>query len=350
MTMTDDATQPLQGEKRATPYEQWQQAEDVPIYTGSYISNLYTLELADWPRVGARGAFVNLADQQHDDTWVIEMAPAGHTTVQHHLFESTIFVLSGRGATTFWVEGGEKQSVEWQRGSVFAPPVNCYYQHFNGDGQAPARMMGVTNAPMILNIFRDPSFIFEDTFKFASRYGGESSFWTAPAERLDHRTWKTNFVPDIRTFTLDDNPGRGEGNSRAGFSLSNNSMYVHTSEFPPGTYKKVHRHGVGAHVIILSGKGYSLLSFEGEDKPRRVDWQDGAMLSPKEMEFHQHFNTGGERARYLAVLLGRLSAGNWEGGRPDQIEYEGQSPAVYDEYAAECEKAGVNMVLPRPKY
>ena len=72
--------------------------------------------------------------------------------------------------------------------------------------------------------------------------------------------------------------------------------------------------------------------------------------SPKEMEFHQHFNTGGERARYLAVLLGRLSAGNWEGGRPDQIEYEDQNPAVYDGYAEECEKAGVNMVLPRPKY
>ena len=179
---------------------------------------------------------------------------------------------------------------------------------------------------MIINIFRDPSFVFGDTFQFRSRYEGESTFWSAPAERLDPRTWKTNFVPDIRSFTLDENPGRGEGNYRAGFSLSNNSMYVHSSEFPPGTYKKVHRHGVGAHVVILGGQGYSLLSFEGEE-PRRVDWQDGSVLSPKENEYHQHFNTGREQARYLAVLLGRLNPGHWEGGgMPDQNRVRGPGP------------------------
>ena len=350
MTSSDDATQPRRGERRESPYQEWQRSEGIPVYTGSYVDNLYTLELADWPRTGQRGAFVNLADQEQDDAWVVELAPAGNTEVQHHLCEATVFVLTGRGATTFWQDGTGKQSVEWQRGSVFAPPVNCYYQHFNGDGQDPARLLTVTNAPMIINIFRDPSFVFGDTFQFRSRYEGESTFWSAPAERLDPRTWKTNFVPDIRSFTLDENPGRGEGNYRAGFSLSNNSMYVHSSEFPPGTYKKVHRHGVGAHVVILGGQGYSLLSFEGEE-PRRVDWQDGSVLSPKENEYHQHFNTGRDRARYLAVLLGRLNPGHWEGGgMPDQIEYEDQNPSVYLTYAAECAKNGVNLVLPRPRY
>ncbi len=48
-------------------------------------------------------------------------------------------------------------------------------------------------------------------------------------------------------------------------------MAVHCIEFPPWTYKKKHRHGVGAHVIVLNGQGYSLLSFEGEKEPRRSD-------------------------------------------------------------------------------
>ena len=331
-----------------TPYQEWKAAEGVPIYTGSYVDDLYALELAPWARMGQNGAILNLADQEEDDAWVVEIAPAGSTTVQHHLCEATVFVLTGRGATTFWQDGSEQQSVEWQRGSVFSPPINCHYQHFNGDGQSPARLLTVTNAPMVINLFRDADFIFGDPYVFDKRFAGEANFFVTPAERLNPRTWKTNFVPDIRAFTLDSNPRRGVGNSRAGFSLSNNSMYVHSSEFPPGTYKKVHRHGVGAHVIVLKGEGYSLLSFAGEE-PRKVDWKDGSVLSPAQDEFHQHFNTGREPARYLAVLLGRLHRGPGSGS-PYQIDYEDQDPSVYDLYVAECAKHGVEVVLPRPEY
>ena len=35
--------------------------------------------------------------------------------------------------------------------------------------------------------------------------------------------------------------------------LAQNSMGAHISQFQPGTYKKAHRHGPGAHVIILDG-------------------------------------------------------------------------------------------------
>ena len=183
-------------------YAEWQAGEGIPIYTGSYVSDLYTLELKPWARLGHPGAFVNLANQEEDDAWVGEIAPAGSTEVQHHLCEATVFVLTGRGATSFWQDGSEKQSVEWQRGSVFSPPVNCHYQHFNGDGQNPARLLTVTNAPMVINLFRDPDFIFGDSYVFGKRFGGEANFFTTPAERLNPRTWKTNFVPDIRAFTL----------------------------------------------------------------------------------------------------------------------------------------------------
>ncbi len=137
-------------------------------------------------------------------------------------------------------------------------------------------------------------------------------------------------------------------------------MAAHCSEFPPGTYKKGHRHGVGAHVIILDGSGYSLLWFEGEKERRRVDWTDGTVLSPKEMEYHQHFNTGPTHARYLAFRLGDLdrrreeriakSASKDERTELNGIEYEDEDPEIYELYVAECAKHGAEVRLPRPAY
>ncbi|MCH7656044.1 MAG: cupin domain-containing protein [Chloroflexi bacterium] len=327
-------------ERTASPYRQWQDTQGIPIYTGSFVEDLYSLKVEPWALVGQKGAFVNLADQETSDGWVIEIAPAGNTTVIHHLCEATIFVLEGRGATTFWQEGSPKESVEWKRGSIVAPPLNCYYQHFNGDGGAPARLLVVTSAPLVLNQFRHPEFLFNDTFVFDQRFDGSGSYFSAPSERLGPFRWRTNFVPDIRTHAVEPKPHRGQDNVGVNFTMSNNSMAVAASEFPPGSYKMAHRHSVGAYVFILSGTGFSLLRWEGEAEARRVDWKDGCMLSPKEGEFHQHFNTGDGPARYLKIRPGALNAEHWDGGGPEQIDYADEDPAIYEAYAAECRRNG----------
>ena len=38
------------------------------------------------------------------------------------------------------------------------------------------------------------------------------------------------------------------------------------------------------------------------------------------------------------------------GGAPDQIEYEDEDPAIYDTYAADLKKNGVEIAQPRPEY
>jgi mannose-6-phosphate isomerase-like protein (cupin superfamily) len=313
--------------------------------------------------MGQKGALVTLAEQEEDDGHLVEVAPGGQTEVQHHLYESTIFVLDGRGATTFWQQGKPKQTVEWERGSLFSPPINCYYQHFNLDGQRPARLFSVTNAPMLMNIVRNAEFIFNDSYVFADRYDAEDDYFTDPGTHLGIRQWKTNFVPDLRTFKLDDYHERGAGGINMQIRLANNQMQCHISDFPSGTYKKGHKHGVGAHVLILSGIGYSLLWFKGEE-PRKVDWKDGSVLSPKAMEYHQHFNTGPGRARYLALRLGNLDRSGNEAREGDglpistisereggwQVDYEDEDPEIYALYERECAKNGAKVVLPKPVY
>lgn len=339
----------------ATPYRLWQQAEGIPINRGAFVTNLHTAEVADWPRFGQKGAFVNLADQEHDDGYVLEIAAGGETKVQHHLFEVLLYVLSGRGATTFWQKGSKKQTVEWQRGSVFSPPLNCYYQHFNLDGQQPARLFAVTSAPTMINLYRNPAFIFDDDFVFADRYDVRDDYFTDPGRSLGTRVWKTNFIPDVRAFKLDEWPEHGPS-AILNFELANNGLAAHIMESPAATYPKAHRHNVGAHVIVLDGKGYSLLWYEGHEKEMtRVDWTDGTVLSPREMEFHQHLNTSPQPVRFLAFRLGgidlRASVRSEDWRRQiDGIPYESQDPEIYETFSRECEKNGAKVMLPRPSY
>src|SRR5207249_3927858 len=158
-----------------------------------------------------------------------------------------------------------------------------------------------------------------------------------PGREVETRFWQTNFVPDTRSFKLkQDSRGRGSTNMR--FLMSRNTMSVHISEFLPGTYKKAHRHGPGAEIIILEGTGYSLLWFPGREGERmKVDWKEGSVFSPRESEYHQHFNTGPSPARYLAYTFGSMVVTNTkaqngaevserEGGW--QIEYEDEDPAI----------------------
>lgn len=345
--------------RMASPFEKWQESEGIPIYRGSYIEDMYTLPLKPWPRLGQQGAFVMLAEQEEDSGLVIEIAPGGQTEPQRHLFEMVVYVVDGRGATSFWQEGGKKQTVEWQRGSVFAPPLNAYYQHYNLDGSKPVRMFSVSNAPQAINLYHEPEFVFDCPYTFKERYGGDDNFFTDPGHSMGTRNWQTNFIPDVRGFKLEEWRERGAG-TNMNFRLGNNTqMAAHISEFPPGHYKKAHRHGVGAHVVILGGNGYSLLWFEGDQERRKVEWKDGSVLSPKEGEYHQHFNTGPTHARYLALRFGVPGVGRGSSNQNpawmteneiNGIDYEREDPAIYQLYEEECARHGAKVELPRPNY
>jgi len=346
------------GSRPETPYLAWKRGEEIPIYEGSHVPDLHTAEVGPWDRVGQKGALVSLADQEFNDGWIIEVEAGGQTNVLRHLCEATYYILDGRGATTIWQAGSDKkQTVEWQEGSLFSPPLNCNYQHFNLDGQRPARLFAATVAPLMINAVQNAEFVFSCDHVFSERYNAEDDFFTNPGQKIATRRWQTNFIPDTRSFKLEEWKERGAGGTNMFFVMSANAMSAHMSEFPTGTYKKAHRHGPGAELIILNGVGYSLLWFPGEKDKVKVDWVEGSIFSPRDGQYHQHFNCGPTPARYLAYTFGALHRGNIrrtngadvserEGGW--QIEYADEDPDVIERFQAECAKHDTDVRLEHP--
>lgn len=345
-------------------YEKWQETEGLDVIKGWFIEDLRKVSLKPWKRKGGLGVFINLQGTEgENDAYVCEISPGGSLLPQKHLFEETIFILEGRGSTTIWNEGGTKQSFEWQPGSLFSPPLNSWHQHFNASGNKPARYVAVTLAPPMMNTFHNTDFIFNNPFQFADRYGGQEDYFSADGRLCKSsdsrmRIWETNFIPDVLKIDLIEWKERGAGGKSMFFEISENSMAAHISRFPVGTYKKAHRHHAGAHVMIQSGEGYSLMWEKG--KPiQRYDWKVGSMVVPPEMWWHQHFNIGREPATYLAIH-GRVSKKHrsgpkrWkvdidlkEGG--DQIEYEDEDPMIWEMFEEELAKRGVQNLMPKLK-
>ena len=87
-------------------------------------------------------------------------------------------MLKGRGGTTIWNGKGAKQIFEWQEGSLFALPLNCTYQHFNGSGEEPARFFSVNSMPIVFNLFHDADFIFNTPRDFTDRFDGDPEYFS----------------------------------------------------------------------------------------------------------------------------------------------------------------------------
>ena len=336
------------------PYQDWQKRQGVPLVTGYYVEDLGTLELAPWPRKGGHGAFVNLEGTGGvNDMQVVEIAPGGVLNPEHHMFEAMAYVVSGRGSTSVWYDESRKQTFEWSKGSLFAIPLNVTYQFFNGSGSQPARLALVTNAPTVMNLFHSEEFIFDNAFVFKDRFSDEDGYFRGDGKlyrRARNRLWETNFVPDVRTITLHSWKERGAGGQNVLLELAHNSMGAHISQFPVGTYKKAHRHGPGAHVIILEGIGFSTLWRDGDD-PIRADWKVNSVVVPPSNWFHQHFNTGAEPARYLALkFAGRryFLSDQFGGDKSDvslklgghQLEYEDEDRSVHQTFEADLAANG----------
>jgi oxalate decarboxylase/phosphoglucose isomerase-like protein (cupin superfamily) len=285
--------------EKETPYTRWVRAEGLDIIGAHYVANLNTVELKPWARRGGSGVYINHeASRTSNDCYVCEIPPAKSLAPQRQLFEEMILVLSGRGSTSVWNDAGQRITFEWKAGAMFAIEPD----YFSAKGEQKGLLL------------------------------------------------ETNFVADAVNLPLIAAKERGAGGGHIRFNMAKGSMNSHISQFPTATYKKAHAHGPGAHVIILSGEGYSLMWPEG-DEPRRYEWQVGTMVVPPNMWFHQHFNTGTTPARYLAFKHEGVAIRNAQGvpkawisrrAGGDQIDYADEQPVVRTIFAQELARRGLS--------
>jgi uncharacterized RmlC-like cupin family protein len=344
-------------------YREWVKGEGIPLHEDFGI-NLMTAEVAPWDRYGINAAVLNVAGRgDYLDSWLLEVPPATSSIPQHHLFEAVVYVISGRGSTTVTSSRGSR-SFEWGPKSVFAIPMNATYQLFNASGQEPARLAMTTSFPIIMNVFHNDNFIFNTDAEFPERLGtddfqGEGKTASHFSNGADHDFWITNFVPDLSVFDhLTGLEWRGKASKSIQFLLADGVLHAHCSEIPPGSYKKAHRHMGGTHIYPVTGRGYSLLWYEGQTDRIRIDWEHGTCYSPPDNMYHQHFNLSDEPARYFAVkfgnyrypVTGRMAGQFADAGysqankeKKTQIEYEEEDPSIRALYLEELEKAGLKF-------
>lgn len=349
------------------PYEAWKQAEGLPSYRGYAADNLVDLKLAPWKSRGGSAAFVNLLGSGgFNDAYVYELAPGESSAEIRHIYDETVFILKGHGATTVWIEGKPKQSFEWQEWSFFAIPPNASHQYFNLSGTAPARFVAVTAAPRVINTFRNNDFVFNNPYVFDDRFNGDAGYFTETEKPVGQRFWRTNLVGDVLARGPIATRVDGEAikmhemstgfktvNQSLAFDMVDSTVKAHSSSWPVGTYKPAHRHAAGIHIVILRGIGYTLMWQEG-GPVMRIDWSPGSFLVPPDGWFHQHFNAGAEPVFFLAIG-GSNDAPNGsgqnyqiyrstkEGG--DRVFYGDEDPAIHRDFEAMLAKAGARCEM-----
>jgi quercetin dioxygenase-like cupin family protein len=350
--------------ERIDPYRIWRDKEQVNKVGGIYLPDVNSVEVSDWPRMGVKGALCYMDGDDDNDEHIVEIPPGKSTNPMHHMFDAAVYVSSGRGTASVWYDENKKRTFEWGKGSFFVLPTNMWYQFFNLSGSEPARYFAVTNLPAMMRRWHNEDFIFNCPFEFSDRYGGEDNYFSGEGKLYRGRLWETNFVPDINKLKLYEWKERGGGGTNAFFMLAGGTVNSHISRFQPGTYKKGHQHGPGAHLFIVQGEGYVRTQHVRPDgsfeDAIRCDWKEGSMYLSGTGEgqwHHQHFNVGSTPAAYLVMGVGasrRYANSRWAEMRTDvnradvsvdeggmQLEYDREDPEVHRIFEEELRKRGL---------
>lgn len=371
----DERMQKLMEAFEKTTYVQWMRREGVPVVEGYAVEDVRQVKLAPWPRMGGKGAFVQLYGMQGlTGMYVAEIPPGEALNPERHMYEEVICILAGHGATEVWREGNRKQMFEWGPWSLFAPPLNSWHRLVNG-GREAVKFLAVTNAPMIMDVFHSEEFVFNCSHAFSDRYAAEEDYFSVGKKRYEigmQHIWETNFIPDIQAASLDLRDVKGAGVQITQFEVAGNELIGHLSQWPAGRYHKAHYHGPGAILLGLQSSGYVLLwdkelgirPYEDGNGGAVVEvkWKEGGVYCPPGGWFHQHFNTGHEPARHLAIRYGsriypvgfKIAPQNREDGVYIDVKkggtligYEDEDPQIRRRYEEALRETGVVSQMPK---
>lgn len=369
---------------RVTAYQRWMKEQNIPVHGGYGIFDVRAIERRPWAMTGTPAAFIDLVGLEgFSGMQVVEIPPGGTTKPQRHLYQQLICILQGNGATQVWEHGheGEKRTFEWDEFSLFSPPLNTWYQVYNG-GTQPVIYLAVNDAPMIIDLFHNSDFVFNNPYQFTDRFrSGDQDYFTREQRHMEGSgvIWQTNFINNVAEALVDAQEKKGAGVKITIFDMAENSFAGHLTEWAVGKYHKAHHHQGGAILLIMRSTGYSTMwpqevgvrpYMNGFGKEvEYLEWGPYSVFSPPTKWFHQHFNTGHETARQLAFRPGG-SARNPTGFRRSGsrvvdgvagvyisyrkggtlIEYEDEDPRIMEEFLQKLEKEGIESKMPKITY
>src|SRR6478609_4685396 len=222
-----------------TPYDNFMEAQNIPIYRDIGVRRVQDLPLKPWKRTGGKGTFIQLCGTEGLwGAYVVEVPGAGALNVEKHMYEEQYLVVEGRGTTEVWQEGGKKHVFEWQKGSLFAIPLNCYHRIVNA-ASSPALLLGGTTAPPAMNLYDNDDFIFNNGYTFIDRFNGQDDYFKPtddlapdPVRGLAMR--RTNIVPDIMQCELPLDNRRSPGYRRIEPHMAGNRFYMWIGQHETG--------------------------------------------------------------------------------------------------------------------
>jgi oxalate decarboxylase/phosphoglucose isomerase-like protein (cupin superfamily) len=301
-----------------TYYERWMKREGVPVVEGFGVTDVRQIQLKPWRRLGCDGAYLQFRGLEGiTGVYVGRLASGVSTQPERHLYEKIIYILQGEGVAEIQQRDCVPQTIRWQAGSLFAPPMNALHRLINY-ASAPAVFLAVTTAPMALDHYHNEQFVFNSDFSFNDRYDGEPGYFEERNERYlaaNNRQWiwETNFIPDARKAQIDAQEQKGTGVNLTQFEISNNVLIGHLAEWPVGRYHKAHFHGGGAVLLVLRSEGYSLMwpnhlgtrPYENGfgDQVVRVDWVPGSVFSPPHQLVSPAFQHGSGAGAAIGAAL-----------------------------------------------
>lgn len=320
-------------------YRDWIKASKIPMVEGYSILDAKTQPVQPWPEIGGRGVYLNFSGNVHMDTAIWEI-PEGKALVErHHFYEQIVYVLAGRGYTTF-TQSRKQNKFEWAEGSLFSVPMNLVHRHFNSDSAHPARLLVISTFPFAMQSFGSLGLLTNMEYDFHDRFDGSADYFKRN-ERIRQRWEQANFVKDVRSAEVIAWEERGAGNASMFWDMAGNTILEpHISEFEVGSYKLGHRHPYEAIILTLNGRGFSLAgkSTLKDNEAVKMDWKAGSVVSPPFFWFHQHFNTGATPARYLAITEGDFPKRLGIPLEVEQIEADKEDPAIKKLFEAELQK------------
>ncbi len=365
-------------------YDRFIEADGIPCFRGLGLRSVKDLDLADWPRMGGRGHYIQLHGTEGKwGCYVVEVPAAGALNPEKHIYEEIFMVVEGRGTTEVWLEeGGPKHVFEWQAGSLFSIPVNAYHRLVNATNK-PALLIAGTTAPNLMDLIGNTDFIFNAPYNFNDRFSGAADFYK-PSEEIEPdpirglAMRRTNLVPDVVNCELPLDNRRSPGYRRVEPFMTGNKFYLWLGQHETGRYSKAHAHSSAAVLICVKGGGYTYTWPEelgvnpwadgNGDQVQRIDYGPFGMVSAAPggaRWYHQHFNTSSEPFR-LSAWFGpnhpSLVTGNKPGAK--QIDYtamdidEGgtaipywmEDPYLRQEFAAKIENNGGKLRMEPSRY